>query len=172
MDKIANAYWKWSKTYEYLNLLAWLRVVDHTRKNAKEYSSGSILVGTKLLSIFNQQHFFQYTFLNLPHRNNAELQHPKHQMLPDTLKWYAQAVLHFPNLWNNHDNLRSHLHIFGHKKNFITTVIVYVQSLSDLLYMFRMSLIKATSLITVQSPRKSEMPLKMLSRAKCYQNAH
>ena len=32
-DKIANAYWKRSKTYEHLNLLAWLRVVDHTKKN-------------------------------------------------------------------------------------------------------------------------------------------
>ena len=31
-DKIANAYWKQYKMYEHLNLLAWLRVVDNTKK--------------------------------------------------------------------------------------------------------------------------------------------
>lgn len=66
-------------------ILEWLRSVDHTKKNPKAYATASTLVGTKLLSIFNQEHFFQYTFLNRPHRNLAELQHPQHHEIPDDL---------------------------------------------------------------------------------------
>jgi hypothetical protein len=94
-DKVANAYWKRSKTYEDFNLISWLRAVDHTKTKPKPYTVGTTLVGTKLLSFFNQEHFFQYVLLNLPHRNLNELQHPEHDSLPDNLQWYAQAVFIF-----------------------------------------------------------------------------
>lgn len=147
-DKIANAYYKRSNADENHSLLSWLRIVDHTKKNAKPYKGGSTLLGTKLLSVFNSEYFFQYVLLNLPHRNPLQLKHAKHDTMPDSLKWYAQVVTHFPDLWANEENLRSYLYTFGHKKNYVTTVIAYIQSLSDTLFMFNMSLIKADQLAT------------------------
>ena len=57
-----------------MTILEWLCAVDHTKKNPKAYATASTLVGTKFLSIFNQEHFFQYTFFYRPHRNLAGLQ--------------------------------------------------------------------------------------------------
>ena len=143
-DKIANKYWKRSKTFENITICEWLCAVDHTKKNLKAYATASTLVGTKLLSIFNQEHFFQCNFLYRPHRNRAKLQHPQHHEIPNDLQCYAQAKFHFPDLWDNHDNLRAHLNTFGRKKHYVTTIIAYVQSLSDLFHVSHFSYQKHT----------------------------
>ena len=45
------------------------------------------------------------------------------------------------------------------KKNFVTTVISYIQSLSDLLHIFRMSLIKGSQLTQKSNELPCEPPL-------------
>lgn len=77
----------------------------------------------------------------------------------------TKAKFHFPDLWDNHDNLRAHLNRFGHKKHYVTTVIAYVQSLSDLFQMFRMSLIKSTQLIRSEMHKEVELPLDLSQNA-------
>lgn len=158
-DKVALRYWGRPKKLEHLNFLEWLRMVDHTKVNPKQYTHGSTLVGTKMLSIYNREHFFQYTLMHLAHRDITCTYHPNHTNIPDSLKWHAQVVFHFPELWGNHENLKTHLSTFGHKTNYVTTVLYYIQSLEDLLYMHRMSLISLSQLQIDQPQPVNPFPL-------------
>jgi hypothetical protein len=75
-DKTVLKYWKRDKNFESLSMIEWLRQFDTSKQTPKLYKQGSTLVGTKVLSIFNSEYFFQYVLLHLPHRDFATLCHP------------------------------------------------------------------------------------------------
>ena len=93
-DKIAKKYLQRCKVNDHLNFLEWLHIVNHTKTTPKPYTQGTTLVGTKMYWIFSSEYFFQYTLSNFSHRSIEETFHHNH----------AQAIHHFPNLWNNYEN--------------------------------------------------------------------
>lgn len=145
-DKVLEKYWRRPPQMESFTLVEWLRHVDHAKQSPKPYKEGSTLVGTKMHSIFNSQYFFQYTILHLSHRNVAQTRHPNHDNIPKQLQCFAQALHHFPNFWTNKQQLTSFFLMQGHKDTFITTVLAYIEALSDLFYMFQMQIIKPDQL--------------------------
>lgn len=68
-DKTVMKYWKRPGNLNSLTMIEWLRKFNTNALVPKEYKDGSTLVGTKMLSVFNKQYFFQYCLLNLPQRN-------------------------------------------------------------------------------------------------------
>ena len=140
-DKTVLKYWKRDKNFESLSMIEWLRQFDTSKQTPKLYKQGSTLVGTKVLSIFNSEYFFQYVLLHLPHRDFATLCHPNHDQLPEQLKWYAAAAYHFSALWKDEANLRTFLTSQGHREFYIDTIISYISSLHDMFQLFQMGLI-------------------------------
>ena len=94
-DKTVLKYWTRQPEYDNVSLLQWLRLCNTSKNHPPPYKNGFTLVGTKMLSIFKSEHFFQYILLHSPHRDMQTLCHPNHQ-LPDNIKWYAASVHHFP----------------------------------------------------------------------------
>lgn len=149
-DKMANAYWKRKKNDESIPMLQWLRLVDTNGCSQKAYKQGSTLVGTKILSIFNNEYFFQYLLLHRPHRSIKDLLHPNNDTIPDRLKWFAAVVQHFPEVWNNEANLTLYLTLQAHREKHIATIIAYIRSLHDLYYLFQINVINHHQLRAVQ----------------------
>ena len=98
-NKTVLKYCKREKHFDDLNLIQWLRLFNSNSANPKPYKHGSTLVGAKILPIFNNEHFFQYVLLHLPHRDFQVLRHPNHAQLPEYLQWYAAAAHHFPDIF-------------------------------------------------------------------------
>jgi hypothetical protein len=149
-DKTVQKYWKRTKQCENLTMVQWLRLYDTNKTNPKAYKQGSTIVGTKTLSLFNKEYFFQYVLLNLSHTNVNSLRHPNHEQLPIQLQWFAAAVHHFPELWTSDAKLKCWLITQGHRETYITSILSYIATLRDLLYLFRIQVIRNEQLQTVQ----------------------
>ena len=141
-------YWQRDTRYDSLSLIDWLRLFNCNPVHPKPYKHGSTLVGTKIVSIFNNEHFFQYLLLNLAHRNIETLKHPNHQHLPQYLQWYAAAAHHFPDTWTNGDNLKSLLIRQGNRDYYVSTVLGHIASLRDLFYLWQIQVVSAEQLNT------------------------
>ena len=146
-DKTVQKYWKRAKHCENLTMVEWLHLFDTNKTNPKAYKQGSTIVGTKTLSLFNKEYFFQFVLLNLSHTNLNSLRHPNHEQLPNQLQWFAAAVHHFPELWTSDDKLKSWLITQGHRQTYITFILSYIASLRDLLYLFRIQVIRNEQLL-------------------------
>ena len=138
-NEIAEKYRNRPETMANYSFLVWLRMVDHSKQ-------GTTLVGLKVVSFFNNDYFFQYVLMNLPHRCVSELQHPDHERIPATLQWYAAAVHHFPNFWKDNEKITNFLHDKGNRDNYITTCLARVASLADTFFLWQMQIISPGSL--------------------------
>ena len=141
-DKTAIKYWQRGPQLIDMSMKLWLRKHETNSRTPKIYKRGSTLVGFKMLSIFNKQFFFQYVFINLPHRKLSDFLSPQHEQLPDELKWFVAATFHFANLWKNNEKIAKYLSVQGHKESFISTVLSYICSLNDMYYLWQMNIIK------------------------------
>ena len=63
-------------------------------------------------------------------------------MLPQQLQFYAAAVLHFPQVWQNEEKIKSMFSIQGHKDYFVATVLSYISSLHDLYYLWKLQVLQ------------------------------
>lgn len=136
-DKTAEKYRNRPYNMTSLSLLSWLQNVSHSKSTPSKYTSGTTLVGLKVLSIFNSQFFFQFLLLNKAHTSLSELQHPNHTDLPIHLQWYAAALLHFPEFWNNDEAIVKYLHERGHRDTYITTYLAYIHTLADTYFLWQ-----------------------------------
>ena len=158
-NKTVLKYCKREKHFDDLNLIQWLHLFNSNSANPKPYKHGSTLVGAKILSIFNNEHFFQYVLLYLPHRDFQVLRHPNHAQLPEYLQWYAAAAHHFPDIWTNEDNLKSLLIMQGHRDHFVATVLCHIASMHDLLYLLQIQVITGEQLQTPEIPNTDHFNL-------------
>ena len=66
-DKISKIYCTRLQEHEQHNVMQWLRLVNTNDSKHALYKHGTTLIGTKIVSIFNPQYFFQNVVL---HDNN------------------------------------------------------------------------------------------------------
>ena len=104
-------------------MIKWLRLFDTNKTNPKPYRQGSTIVGTKTVSLLNNEYFFQYALLNLAHRDLNSLCYPNHEQLPSQLQWFGAVLHHFPVLWTNNEKLKSWLVTQGLRQFYITTIL-------------------------------------------------
>ncbi len=144
-NKVAEKYRNRPHTMASYSFLTWLRMVDHSKSDRKLYKQGNTLVGLKLVSYFNKDYFFQYILMNFPHTSLSQLKRPDHDRIPATLQWYAAAVLHFPDFWNNNEKLTDFLHNQGNRDHFVTTYLAFVATLKDMFFLWQMQIIQSHS---------------------------
>ncbi len=144
-NKVAEKYRNRPDTMASCSFLTWLRMVDHSKTDPKLYKQGNTLVGLKLVSYLNRDYFFQYILMNLPHRSLSQLKCPNHQRIPVTLQWYAAAVFHFADCWNNNEKLTDFLHNQGNRDHFVTTYLAFVATLKDMFFLWQMQIIQSHS---------------------------
>ena len=56
--------------------------------------------------------------------------------MPDTIKHFAQCIALTPQYWDTAETITAEFEHEGHKANFINTIVSYVQSLHDILYLW------------------------------------
>ena len=83
--------------------------------------------------------------MNFPHTSLSQLKRPDHDRTPATLQWYAAAVLHFPDFWNNNEKLTDFLHNQGNRDHFVTTYRAFVANLKDMFFLWQMQIIQSHS---------------------------
>ena len=145
-DKTVLKYCRRPPNLQSLTLLEWLHKYDTNAAVPKLYKQGSTLVGTKIVSVFNTQYFFQYVLLHVCHRQFSDLISPEHDHLPEQLQWYVAAVHHFPETWENEDRIKSFVALQGHKDNYVATIVFYVNSLHDLHYLWKIKVFNSSQI--------------------------
>lgn len=75
--------------------------------------------------------------MNFPHRQVTALRHPEEDTIPETIKHFAQAVTLTPQYWDTPETITTQFEHEGHKAHFINTIVSYIQSLHDILYLWR-----------------------------------
>ena len=143
-NKEHNQYLRRRATEQHLNFLEWLRLYNTNGVIAKPYATAGTLVGVQLFSMFKPVYFFQYLVCYWPHQRNEDLYHARRDALPPPVEHFAQAVEKLPHIWNSQDAIRAVLEPEGHKAHFVTTVLSYVQSLHDILRLWRVRLVDRT----------------------------
>ena len=68
-NKTLQSNWCRPKNLENTSLLEWLREYNTSKPQSVKYKRGNTLVGTKVVSVFRDEFFFQDMLLNVPHRN-------------------------------------------------------------------------------------------------------
>ena len=134
-DKTHGKYINRPKQMEKMCFLEWLRAVNHTPTVPKAYKQGNTLVSVKYLSPFNCEYFFQRLLMTFPHRAASELFHEQHEQMPPQINFFASAVAHNPLQWNDADYLKRQFEKEGNKDFFVRTLLSYIRSLHDILYM-------------------------------------
>ena len=79
--------------------------------------------------------------MNWPHREVNTLRHAEEDMMPETIKHFSQCVALIPQFWDTADTITSHFEHEGHKAYFINTIVSYVQSLHDILHLWRIRVV-------------------------------
>ena len=117
------------------------------------------LVGTKTVSIFNNEHFIQHVLLHLPHRNIETLRHLNHQDLPQYLQWYVAAGHHYPDVWSNDENVTTLLIRQGHRDYYVVTVLGHITSLCNLFYLLQIQVINGQQSHSPEIPDSNQLTL-------------
>ncbi len=75
--------------------------------------------------------------MNHAHKDLSELYHPQHEGLPNRLKFFA-ANLHLNGeFWENFDSVSEYFMKQGNKRYYVETLVQYIRSLHDMLYLWR-----------------------------------
>ena len=124
-------------TEEDQTLLQWLRYHQTSGAKPKPYTDDRVLVGVKYVSLFNPIFFYQHLTMNFPHREAKQLRHAEEDTTPETIKHFAQSIAFTPQNWDTAETITAEFEHEGHKAYFINTIVSYVQSFYDILYLWR-----------------------------------
>ena len=130
--KVHLKYLARSEDDEDLTFLEWLRQYDHEKNPAKRYKDGSTLVGIKHFSVFNPVFFYQLLIMNLPHQALDELHDLREDRLPELIKHFVPAREKLPNILGSRETILQYLSSKSHKRSYLDTIVLYIQSLQDI----------------------------------------
>ena len=140
-NKVYKWYLERLATEDDQTLLQGLRCHQTSGSKAKPYTDDRVLVGVKYVSLFNPIFFYQHLMMNWPHRNPHQLRHAEEDTMPNSIKHFAQSIALTPQFWDTADTITAEFEHEGHKSYFINTIVSYVQSLHDILYLWRIRVV-------------------------------
>ena len=141
---------------ENMSFLKWLRAVNHTPSAPKAYKQGNTLVSVQYLSPFNAEYFFQHLVMTVA----RELSHQQHEQLSRQIQFFASAAALKPLLWNDPVLLKTHFEKQGNKDFFVHTLLSYVHSLLDTLFLWKKQVI-STNQLTIANPTDLVSPVQL-----------
>ena len=150
---------------EELTFLEWLRYYDHEKNPAKWYKDGTTLVGVKHFSVFNPVFFYQLLFMNMPHRTLDELRDPREDHLPKHIKHFVPASEKLPHILGSRDAILQCLSNKSHKRSYLDTIVLYIQSLQDIYTLWQLGVIDNTFATSERSQFEIQYPLSPQQRA-------
>ena len=136
-NKVYKMHLQRPPTEEDQTLLQWLRYHQTSGAKPKPYTDDRVLVGVKYVSLFNPIFFYQHLTMNFPHREAKQLRHAEEDTTPETIKHFAQSIAFTPQNWDTAETITAEFEHEGHKAYFINTIVSYVQSFYDILYLWR-----------------------------------
>ena len=154
-----------SEEDEDLTFLDWLHQYDHDKNPLKRYKDGSTLVGVKHFSIFNPLFFYQLLIMNIPHRTVQELRDPREDRLPEPIKHFVPAREKLPNILGSREATLQYLSSESHKRSYLDTIVLYIQSLKDIYTLWQLGVIDNTFTRSERSQFEMQYPLSPLQRA-------
>ena len=157
--KVHLKYLARSEDDEDLTFLEWLRQYDHEKNPAKRYKDGSTLVGVKHFSVFNPVFFYQLLIMNLPRRTLDELHDLREDRLPEPFKHFVPAREKLPNILGSRETILQYLSSESHKRSYLDTIVLYVQSLQDIYALWQLGVIDNTFATSQRSQFEIQYPL-------------
>ena len=146
-------------------LLHWLRCHQTSGSKAKPYADDRVLVGVKYVSVFNPVFFYQHLTMNWPHRDVQALTHAQAETMPETIRYFSQCIALTPDFWETAASITSYFEKEGHKDYFINTIVSYVQSLHDILHLWRIRVVSNAVTDVSSLSMESLYPLSPLQSA-------
>ena len=150
---------------EHLTFLQWLREYDHDKNPPKRYKDGSTLVGVKHLSPFNPIFFYQLLIMNVAHRTLDELHDVREDRLPEPIKHFVPATEKLPHILGSRDTILEYLSSESHKRSYLETIVLYIQSLQDIYALWQLGVIDCTFVRSERSQFELQYPLSPQQRA-------
>ena len=163
--KVHLKYLARSEDDEDLTFLEWLRQYDHEKNPAKRYKDGSTLVGIKHFSVFNPVFFYQLLIMNLPHQALDELHDLREDRLPELIKHFVPAREKLPNILGSRETILQYLSSKSHKRSYLDTIVLYIQSLQDIYALWQLGVIDNTFATSERSQFEIQYPLSPQQRA-------
>ena len=144
---------------EHLTFLQWLREYDHDKNPPKRYKDGSTLVGVKHLSPFNPIFFYQLLIMNVGHRTLDELHDVREDRLPEPIKHFVPATEKLPHILGSRDTILEYLSSESHKRSYLETIVLYIQSLQDIYALWQLGVTDCTFASSERSQFEFQHPL-------------
>ena len=163
--KVHLKYFARSEDDEDLTFLEWLRQYDHEKNPAKRYKDGSTLMGVKHFSVFNPVFFYQLLIMNLPRRTLDELHDLREDRLPEPFKHFVPAREKLPNILGSRETILQYLSSESHKRSYLDTIVLYIQSLQDIYALWQLGVIDNTFATSERSQFEIQYPLSPQQRA-------
>ena len=82
--------------------------------------------------------------MNLPHRTLDELHDLREDHLPKPMKHFVPAKEKLPNILGSRDTILEYLSSESHKRSYLDTIVLYMQSLEDLYTLWQLGVIDNT----------------------------
>ena len=120
-------------------------------------------MGVKHFSAFNPVYFYQLLIMNLPHRTLDELHDLREDRLPKPIKHFVPAKEKLPNILGSRDTIL--LSSESHKRSYLDTIVLYMQSLEDLYTLWQLGVIDNTFATSERSQFEMKYPLSPQQRA-------
>ena len=140
-NKVYQHYLQRPRCEDHQALLFWMRTHNTSSTKPKACDGDRYLIGVKFVSVFNPVYFYQHLTMHHPHRSPNELRHPEEESIPKSIQFVSQAVALLPETWQSSHTISQEFEHEGHKEYFVRTIVAYVSSLHDVLYLWRIRVV-------------------------------
>ena len=103
--------------------------------------------------------------MNLPHWTLDELHNLREDRLPKPIKHFVPAKEKLPNILGSRDTILEYLSSESHKRSYLDTIVLYMQSLEDLYTLWQLGVIDNTFATSERSQFEMKYPLSPQQRA-------
>ena len=97
--------------------------------------------------------------MNLPHRSVDELHDVREDRLPEPIKRFVPAAEKLPEILGSRDTILEYLSSESHKRSYLETILLYIQSLHDIYALWQLGVIDCTFASSERSQFELQYPL-------------
>lgn len=109
--------------------------------------------------------FYQLLIMNLPHRSVDELHDAREDRLPEPINHFVLAREKLPEILGSRDTILQYLSSESHKRSYLDTIMLYIQSLEDIYALWQLGVIDCTFAGSERSQFELQYPLSPQQRA-------
>ena len=108
---------------------------------------------------------YQLLIMNVAHRTLDELHDVREDRLPEPIKHFVPATEKLPHILGSRDTILEYLPSESHKRSYLETIVLYIQSLQDIYALWQLGVIDCTFASSERSQFELQYPLSPQQRA-------